>query len=74
MFIKNQSWETLLASEFQKPYFVELMQQVEQEYATTTCFPPKELIFSAFEQFDFQDTKVVIIGQDPYHGDRKSVV
>ena len=68
MFIKNQSWETLLASEFQKPYFVELMQQVKQEYATTTCFPPKELIFSAFEQFDFQDTKVVIIGQDPYHG------
>ncbi|WP_374399113.1 uracil-DNA glycosylase [Flavobacterium sp.] len=68
MFIKNQSWETLLESEFQKPYFVKLMQQVEQEYATTTCFPPKELIFSAFEQFDFQDTKVVIIGQDPYHG------
>lgn len=68
MFIKNQSWEALLASEFQKPYFVELMQQVEQEYAITTCFPPKELIFSAFEQFDFQDTKVVIIGQDPYHG------
>ena len=68
MFIKNQSWETLLESEFQKPYFVELMQQVEQEYTITTCFPPKELIFSAFEQFDFQDTKVVIIGQDPYHG------
>ncbi len=68
MFIKNQSWEALLATEFQQPYFVELMQQVEQEYATTTCFPPKELIFSAFEQFDFQDTKVVIIGQDPYHG------
>lgn len=68
MFIKNQSWEALLAPEFKKPYFVELIQQVEQEYATTTCFPPKELIFSAFEQFDFQDTKVVIIGQDPYHG------
>lgn len=68
MFIKNQSWETLLASEFKKPYFVELMQQVEQEYASTTCFPSKELIFSAFEQFHFQDTKVVIIGQDPYHG------
>lgn len=68
MFIKNQSWEALLATEFQKPYFVELMQQVEQEYASTTCFPPKQLIFSAFEQFDFQDTKVVIIGQDPYHG------
>ena len=68
MFIKNQTWQALLATEFQKPYFVELMQQVEQEYATTSCFPPKKLIFSAFEQFDFQDTKVVIIGQDPYHG------
>jgi len=68
MFIKNTSWQTQIAPEFQKPYFVALMQQVEQEYATTTCFPPKELIFSAFEQFDFQDTKVVIIGQDPYHG------
>ena len=42
---------------------------MEQEYTYTTCFPPKELIFSAFEQFDFQDTKVVIIGQDPYHND-----
>jgi len=68
MFIKNTSWQIQLAPEFQKSYFVALMQQVEQEYATTTCFPPKELIFSAFEQFDFQDTKVVIIGQDPYHG------
>ena len=68
MFIKNQSWNNQLNQEFQKPYFLELMQQVEQEYATTTCFPPKELIFNAFEQFDFQETKVVIIGQDPYHG------
>jgi uracil-DNA glycosylase len=68
MFIKNQSWNNQLKSEFQKPYFLELMQQVEQEYAKTTCFPPKELIFNAFEQFDFEETKVVIIGQDPYHG------
>ena len=48
MFIKNQTWQALLATEFQKPYFVELMQQVEQEYTNTTCFPPKELIYSAF--------------------------
>lgn len=68
MFIKNESWKAQLSTEFQKPYFLELMQQVEHEYAATTCFPPKELIFSAFEQFDFQETKVVIIGQDPYHG------
>lgn len=68
MFIKNSSWQEQLSEEFQKPYFLELMQQVENEYQTTTCFPPKELIFNAFEQFDFQQTKVVIIGQDPYHG------
>jgi uracil-DNA glycosylase len=68
MFIKNQSWHIKLSPEFEKPYFVELMQQVQQEYDTTTCYPPKELIFAAFEQFDFQDTKVVILGQDPYHG------
>ena len=68
MFIKNISWQNQLRHEFQKPYFEELMQKVAQEYTSTTCFPPKELIFSAFEQFDFQETKVVIIGQDPYHG------
>ena len=68
MFIKKASWQLLLATEFQKPYFLELMQLVAQEYETTTCFPPKELIFNAFEQFEFEETKVVIIGQDPYHG------
>ena len=68
MFIKKASWQQLLASEFQKPYFLELMQLVAQEYETTTCFPTKELIFNAFEQFEFEETKVVIIGQDPYHG------
>lgn len=68
MFIKKASWQLLLATEFQKPYFLELMQLVAQEYETTTCFPPKELIFNSFEQFEFEETKVVIIGQDPYHG------
>ena len=68
MFIKKASWQQLLATEFQKPYFLELMQLVAQEYETTTCFPTKELIFNAFEQFEFEETKVVIIGQDPYHG------
>ncbi|WP_445713470.1 uracil-DNA glycosylase [Flavobacterium sp.] len=68
MFINNQSWHIKLSPEFEKPYFVELMKEVEQEFDTSTCYPPKELIFSAFEQFDFQETKVVIIGQDPYHG------
>lgn len=69
MFIQENSWQKLLASEFEKPYFLELMQQVEQEYATQTCFPRKEFIFNAFEKCRFQDLKVVIIGQDPYHGE-----
>ena len=65
----NPSWKNHLAAEFQKPYFLELMQQVEHEYQATTCFPRKELIFNAFEKCAFQDLKVVIIGQDPYHGE-----
>jgi uracil-DNA glycosylase len=69
MFIQEKSWQKLLASEFEKPYFLELMHQVEQEYATQNCFPRKEFIFNAFEKCQFQDLKVVIIGQDPYHGE-----
>lgn len=69
MFIQENSWQKLLAPEFEKAYFLELMQQVEQEYATQTCFPRKEFIFNAFEKCSFQDLKVVIIGQDPYHGE-----
>jgi uracil-DNA glycosylase len=68
MLINNQSWNQRLEAEFQKPYFKELWLQVDQEYETTICFPPKELLFNAFEQFDFDATRVVIIGQDPYHG------
>ena len=69
MFINDLSWQNHLSAEFQKPYFIELMQQVDDEYQNVTCFPPKELIFNAFEKCSFNDVKVVIIGQDPYHGD-----
>ena len=68
MLIINQSWNQRFEAEFQKPYFKELWLQVELEYSTTICFPPKEMLFNAFEQFDFEATRVVIIGQDPYHG------
>jgi uracil-DNA glycosylase len=65
----HPSWKAVLNSEFEKPYFIDLMQKVDNEYANFTCFPPKELIFNAFEKCSFDDLKVVIIGQDPYHGD-----
>ena len=64
----NPSWQTILADEIQKPYFSDLMKAVEEEYQNHTCFPPKELLFAAFDNCSFEDLKVVIIGQDPYHG------
>ena len=70
MFVKiHSSWQNILSDEFEKPYFNLLMKAVEDEYQNYVCFPPRELIFSAFNQFDFNDLKVVIIGQDPYHGE-----
>ena len=65
----NSSWQTILASEIQKPYFKDLMLAVANEYSVNNCFPPKELLFSAFDNCSFDDLKVVIIGQDPYHGE-----
>ncbi|WP_348824813.1 uracil-DNA glycosylase [Flavobacterium aestuarii] len=63
------SWQTILADEIEKPYFIKLMEDVNEEYQNFICFPPKELIFSAFNNCPFENVKVVIIGQDPYHGD-----
>lgn len=65
----NSSWKTILDDELQKTYFKNLMVSVSEEYNNMVCFPPKELIFSAFNQCDFENIKVVIIGQDPYHGE-----
>jgi uracil-DNA glycosylase len=65
----HQSWKYLLQSEFRKPYFIELTKFVENEYASNTCYPKWEHIFSAFDCCPFNHLKVVIIGQDPYHGE-----
>ena len=65
----SNSWQEKLKNEFEKLYFKELMHQVEIEYDEYSCFPPKDLIFNAFNSCSFEDVKVVIIGQDPYHGD-----
>ena len=61
------SWRRQLQTEFDKPYFAELVAFVQREYATRTVFPPARLIFNAFNQCPFTDVKVVLIGQDPYH-------
>ena len=64
----NLPWQTIFADEIHKSYFIDLMKSVDEEYQNHTCFPPKELIFAAFDHCSFEDLKVVIIGQDPYHG------
>lgn len=62
------SWKSQLLEEFKKPYFDELIGFVRYEYNTYTVYPPGKEIFRAFDVCDFSDVKVVIIGQDPYHG------
>jgi len=64
----NPSWNAVLKEEFEKPYFKELTNFVKREYQTYTCYPPGKEIFAAFDSCPFDDLKVVIIGQDPYHG------
>lgn len=64
----SSTWENILEEELQKVYFLNLMSFVTQEYLVKKCYPPKNLIFEAFNQCSFDDLKVVIIGQDPYHG------
>lgn len=63
----DPSWKEKLSHEFEKPYFKELVSFVKQEYQEHTVYPPGPKIFNAFNHCTFNDTKVVIIGQDPYH-------
>jgi uracil-DNA glycosylase len=64
----ESSWKKLLQPEFEKPYFSSLISFVKQEYKTQTCFPKGKNIFKAFELTPFDKVKVVLLGQDPYHG------
>ena len=64
----EQSWKVQLQDEFEKPYFKQLTEFVRLEYQTQKIFPPAKLIFNAFDQCPFDRVKVVILGQDPYHG------
>lgn len=65
----EESWKEQLAEEFTKPYFEKLTEFVRTEYmGDTPIYPPAKLIFNAFDHCPFNDVKVVIIGQDPYHG------
>lgn len=64
----EQTWKDTLAAEWEKPYFADLVAFVRGKYASTTVYPPAGRIFAAFDACPFDKVKVVIIGQDPYHG------
>ena len=64
----DDSWLEVLGEEFEKPYFIELKNQIMIDKSRSKIFPPSDQIFSAFNTTPFEDVKVVIIGQDPYHG------
>lgn len=63
----EQSWKAHLQQEFEKPYFRSLTDFIRKEYEDKTVYPPAKLIFNAFDSCPFNEVKVVIVGQDPYH-------
>src|SRR5436190_24355357 len=67
-----QDWRQVLEDEFEKPYMKKLESFLEEEMATQTVYPKKEDLFSAFRYTHYEDLKVLILGQDPYHGERQA--
>lgn len=65
----SPSWNALLSSEFEKPYFQALTSFVKKEYSEHICYPKGKEIFAAFDQCPVENLKVVLLGQDPYHGE-----
>ena len=68
----EESWKQRLQAEFDQSYFEQLTRFVHQEYATHTVYPPGKQIFAAFDSCPFEQVKVVILGQDPYHEPRQA--
>ena len=66
------SWKNVLNGEFNKPYFEQLVAFVKSEYDQQKVYPPGKQMFAAFDRCSFEEVKVVIIGQDPYHGARQA--
>lgn len=65
----HNSWDKYLNEEFEKPYYMSLRQFLKEEYSTQTIYPEKDNIFNALKVTSYDDVKVVILGQDPYHGE-----
>lgn len=66
--IFQNDWQDVLGDEFQKPYYLQLREFLKEQYATETVYPSMHDLWSAFHTTSYKDVKVVILGQDPYHG------
>lgn len=64
----GNDWDLILENEFKQEYFLNLLEFIKNEYNNKTVFPPKEKVFNAFRLTPYSNLKVVILGQDPYHG------
>ena len=64
----TKKWDEILKEEYEKEYFYKLLKTLQYEYRDKTIFPPKKDVFKALRLTDYDDIKIVIIGQDPYHG------
>lgn len=65
----TKNWDNVLKDEYNKDYFKRLRSFLKKEYSTKICYPKKEEIFNALKYTNYEDVKVVILGQDPYHGE-----
>lgn len=68
----TKNWDNVLKDEYNKDYFKRLRSFLKKEYSTKICYPKKEEIFNAFKYTNYEDVKVVILGQDPYHGENEA--
>ena len=68
----DNQWTEWLHQEWKKDYFLKLSDFLKNAYETKEIYPPKQQVFSAFHHCDYKDIKVVILGQDPYHGDNQA--
>jgi len=68
----GNKWDILLKEEFEKEYFINLLNFVKEEYKNKVIYPKQNEIFNAFRYTDYEDIKVVILGQDPYHGENQA--
>ena len=71
-FPTNNDWHYVLSEELNKEYFKNLLEKIELKYSSKIVFPKKENIFNAFKLTSFKDVRVVMIGQDPYHGENQA--